>query len=146
MVDRNLTAHLNKLIKVFLDAEKAYDRAIELTEDERLKATYRELREKRREFADEIQTLVTAIGEQPADSGTVDMSVEIALNEIQLPFSSDRDKFILNAVTKGIDDSMDDFDTILSQELPLAVRSSLESIHELYKADQQQLHTLRKDY
>lgn len=146
MVDRTLTSTLNTLIKRCLDAEKAYDRAIELVQDEQYKTAFRNLRERRRGFADELQTLMSAIGETPADEGTVAMSLTITLNELQLSLSSDRDKFILEAIYAGIQESVKDYENALAQDLAPSVRDLVEKQYEIYQNDQQQVHTLLKHH
>ncbi len=142
MVDRLLTTTLNKLIRLFKDAEKAYARAIDLVQDETLKTEFSALSQKRQEFADEIQTLMSVLGEDYATEGTTDMSLEIMLNEMQLPFSSDRDQFILNAISDGIKNSVDDFEDALEYDLPLPVREILQAQLEVYRADCERLQEL----
>ncbi len=142
MVDRLLTSTLNTLIKRCLDAEKAYDKAIELVQNEQYRETFRTLRDHRRGFTDELQTLMSAIGETPAEEGTAAMTVTIALNELQLPLSSDRDKFILTAIKSGIDESVKDYENALAQDLSMPVRGIVEKQYEIYKDDQQQVEHL----
>ncbi|MBZ0307082.1 MAG: PA2169 family four-helix-bundle protein [Anaerolineae bacterium] len=142
MVDRLLTSTLNTLIKRCLDAEKAYDKAIELVQNDQYRDTFYTLRDHRQGFASELQTLMSAIGETPADAGTAAMSVTISLNELQLPLSSDRDKFILEAIKSGIDESLKDYENALTQDLSTPVRGIVEKQYEIYKDDQQQVEKL----
>src|ERR1700760_2482777 len=112
---------LNGLIETCKDGEKGFSTAAEKVSDVSLKSLFTKYATQRAQYAAELQTAVTELGSDPADSGHVAATLHRGWISVKDALSSDKDKAIIDECEAGEDAAMKNYKEALTKVLTPAV-------------------------
>jgi len=123
MKDQKIINGLNDLLKKNYDAEKGYNMVAEKTEDPVLAAFMRGKASNRYTYGHQIKDIIREM-EGEIDKGTSTMGdLHRAWIDVKTALSSDKNESLLEEVERGEEQSLEEYNTFLSQdELPQSIR------------------------
>ncbi len=121
--NKDVASILNDLIETCKDGEKGFQTAAEKAKDTSLKSLFSKYASQRAGYAQELQSLVSTLGEKPATSGHVSASFHRGWIAIKEAVSKDEDKALIFECEAGEDAAMKNYKEALSKTLPANVLS-----------------------
>jgi len=118
---------LNELLEKAYDAEKGFKKAIEHTNNPRLKSFFAEQARQRSAFITELRQVLKSQGMKIKDSdGSISGSIHRFWMDTKAFFSADTDESMLEEVRNGEKAAIEDYDAILDHcELNVPIRDIL---------------------
>lgn len=106
---------LNKLLTRSRDAEKGYSEAAENVKDTELKSLFTAQSQQRAGFAQELDREIRAIGGDPDNGTSLVADLHRAWINIKSAFSSDDDKAVVQECSRGDQEALDNYNTVLQE-------------------------------
>jgi uncharacterized protein (TIGR02284 family) len=145
-MSRNTTSVLNDLIATSKDGEEGFRAAAEDSKNPELQAIFLRRAGDCASGAAELQQLVTRLGEEPEDSGTVAGAVHRGWVNLKAAISSRSDLAILEECERGEDVAKAKYIEALKDPLPEDVRIVVERQYEGALKNHDQIRDLRDRY
>lgn len=117
---------LNNLIETNKDGEEGFRLAAEKAKDSSLKSLFTKYSTQRAANGQELQSLVSQLGEKPATSGHAAATLHRGWINLKEALSSDSDKSIIFECESGEDAAMKAYKEALASNLPTTVASVVE--------------------
>ena len=117
---------LNDLIETNKDGQEGFKLAAEKAKDSSLKSLFTKYSSQRAANVQELQGLVSQLGEKPADSGHVSASLHRGWIALKDALSRDEDKSIVFECEAGEDSAMKNYKEALAKTLPANVSSVIQ--------------------
>jgi uncharacterized protein (TIGR02284 family) len=117
---------LNDLIETCRDGEQGFRDAAEHIQRQDLRSIFNEYSKQRSQFAAELQSLVSRIGGDPQNSGSVAGSLHRGWVNLKSAITGRDDHSILAECERGEDSAVRNYQDALSHDLPSDVRSGVE--------------------
>src|SRR5262245_20500965 len=118
-VTTEVTSTLNDLIQICCDGEKGFAEAAEHVDDASLKLELTDYSLQRHDFAADLQSLVLASGEEPANHGDVAGALHRAWIDLKTKFSSNDRAAILAECERGEDAAVKAYEEAMEKGLPV---------------------------
>jgi len=134
---------LNDLLETCNDGKRGYELAASVVEDRTLHAELIQYSMQRAEFADDLQTAISNLGEEPTEHGTLSGALHRAWINVKnmVPFGGRYD--ILVECERGEDSAVESFREALSHDLPMAVHAIIESQYDAIQRVHDRIKSLR---
>lgn len=128
---------LNKLLTRSHDAEKGYNEAAENVKDTELKSLFTAQAQQRAEFAQALDREIRATGGEPDNGTSLASDLHRAWINIKSTFASDDDKAVVQECSRGDQEALDNYNTVLQEtdlvastrQLLLTQKEKIESAH-----------------
>ena len=104
--DTNVTSVLNGLIETCKDGEEGFRQAADKAKEPRLKSLFLKYATQRGEYVQELQQLVSSMGEKPETSGHIAAGLHRGWIGLKAAVSQDDDKAIIDECEAGEDAAM----------------------------------------
>ena len=143
MANENVISTLNNLIETCKDGQEGFKQAAEGVENSELKSVFYEYSQQRAKFAGELQSLVTELGGDPENSGSVSGSLHRGWINIKSAVTGQDEAAILNECERGEDVAKDAYKTAVAENLPANVSSVVQRQAEEVKAAHDKIKSLR---
>jgi uncharacterized protein (TIGR02284 family) len=143
-VTTEVNSTLNDLIQVCIDGEKGFAEAAEHIEDPSLKLELTDYSMQRRDFAADLQSLVSATGEEPAHSGDTSASLHRAWMNLKTKFTSNDRAVILTECERGEDVAVEEYQKALDKGLPVDYSQLVQSQFSAVKRTHDRIKALRE--
>lgn len=114
----DVTDILNDLIHICRDGENGFKTAAESVSDAALRDELLEYSSQRRQFADELQFRVTAVGEEPAERGSVTGALHRGWLDLRKAISTNDRYAILAECERGEDAAVAAYRKAMESDLP----------------------------
>ena len=122
----DIRSTLNGLIETLKDGEEGFrSSAQKLTNDE-IRVQFQSLANQRASFARELQSEVTAIGGEPASSGSTAGAIHRGWIGLKSALTGNEDHAILAEAERGEDSAVKNYRDALSKDLPSDIRDVIE--------------------
>lgn len=115
---KDVTSVLNDLIETCRDGENGFRTAAEKVKDPSLKALFTKYSSQRAGYVQELSSLVSSLGETPAQSGHVAATLHRGWMGLKEALSKDEDTALINEAEAGEDAAMKAYREALSSTLP----------------------------
>jgi uncharacterized protein (TIGR02284 family) len=126
----NVTTTLNHLISIAQDGVNGIGRAIEDAQDQQLKAMLTEIHQNREHMVQELKAVVTQLGGDPNQSGTLAGAAHRAFMEVKEMVTGSRDQALIQECIRGDEHAVNEFQDALTElgpSAPGAARSIIQS-------------------
>lgn len=128
---------LNKLLTRSNDADKGYAEAAENVKGSELKSLFMAQSRQRAEFAQELDREIRAIGGEPDGGTSLLADLHRAWINVKSSFASDDDKAVVQECTRGDQDALENYNSVLletdlmasTRQLLLSQKEKIESAH-----------------
>jgi uncharacterized protein (TIGR02284 family) len=121
--DKEIISVLNGLIETCKDGEQGYKDAAEKAKESALQSLFLKYAFQRKEFAEELQVVVTQLGGDAATSGHVAGTLHRGWINLKQALSSNEDKALIDECEAGEDAAIKNYAEALSSVLPATVAS-----------------------
>ena len=121
---------LNGLIETAKDGAEGFKTAAEKVKESSLKTLFSKYASQRASYAQELQSLVSSLGEKPAESGHVAAGLHRGWINLKQALASDEDTAIVNEAESGEDAAKKAYSEALQQNLPANVKSVVQKQYE----------------
>jgi len=126
----NVTTTLNHLISIAQDGVNGIGRAIEDAQDQQIKATLRDIHQIREHMVQELKAVVTQLGGDPNQSGTLAGAAHRAFMEVREMVTGDGDQALIQECIRGDEHAVNEFQDALNElgpNAPEAARSVVQT-------------------
>ncbi|MEH6704660.1 MAG: PA2169 family four-helix-bundle protein [Galbibacter orientalis] len=113
---KQIAESLNSILVKNIDAQNGFQRAIDHTENELLKAYFKSLAQGRKTFIEELKDELTYYGESYEFSGTISEDIHLGWVDFKLLFTSNTDEAMLKEAIRGEETSLQEYKNILKSE------------------------------
>ena len=120
---KDVTSVLNGLIETCKDGDEGFKQAAEKVKDPSLKTLFLKYSAQRAGYVQELTTLVSSLGEKPADSGHVVASLHRGWMGLKEALTSDKDTALINEAEAGEDAAMKAYKEALNTSLPASAQA-----------------------
>ena len=117
---------LNNLIETLKDGEEGFRSSAEELTDDDIRVQFRNLANQRASFARELQSEVTAIGGEPASSGSTAGAIHRGWIGLKAALTGNGDHAILAEAERGEDSTIKNYRDALSKDLPSDIRDAID--------------------
>jgi uncharacterized protein (TIGR02284 family) len=114
---------LNGLVQTAKDGAEGFKTAAEKVKDPSLKALFSKYATQRASYVRELQTLVSSLGEQPAEHGHVAASLHRGWINLKEALSRNEDSAVVNEAEAGEDAAKKAYSEALAKPLPADVKA-----------------------
>lgn len=118
---KDVTSVLNELIETCRDGENGFRTAAEKVKDPTLKSLFLKYSSQRAGFVQELSSLVSSLGEKPAESGHMAATLHRGWMGLKEALSSDEDTALINEAEAGEDAAMKAYKEASNASLPTNV-------------------------
>lgn len=115
---KDVTSVLNELIETCKDGDNGFKSAAEKAKDPTLKALFLKYSAQRAGYVQELTTLVSSLGQKPAESGHVAATLHRGWMGLKEALSSDEDTALINEAEAGEDAAMKAYKGAVAATLP----------------------------
>lgn len=115
---KEVVSVLNDLIETCKDGEKGFQSAAEKAKDSSLRSLFTKYASQRATYSQELQSLVSTMGEKPAESGSISATLHRGWLTLKEAVSKDEDKALIFEAETGEDVAMKNYKDALSKTLP----------------------------
>lgn len=112
------TTTLNNLIKICKDGQDGFRDAAEKVTNPELKTLFSNYSLQRSQFAGELQSVVTNLGEEPEKTSSIASAIHRGWIDLKSAFTKGGDRPILAECERGEDSAVAAYRTALADELP----------------------------
>lgn len=137
---------LNNLIETSKNGEKGFDAAAEDTKTAELKLLFKNRSRDCASGAAELQALVTQLGGEPEDSGTVAGALHRGWTNLKAAVTGRSDHAILEECERGEDVAKAQYADALKEPLPENIRAIVERQYQGVLRNHDQIRDLRNRY
>ena len=123
MTNEDTISTINNLIETCKDGQEGFRQAAEGVENSELKSVFYEYSQQRSQFAGELQALVSELGGDAENSGSLSGSLHRGWINIKSAVTGKDEAAILNECERGEDVAKDAYKTALEANLPANVNS-----------------------
>jgi uncharacterized protein (TIGR02284 family) len=123
---KSYASTLNNLIETCKDGEEGFRDAAEHIERQDLRSIFNEYSRQRTQFASELQNLVSRIGGDPENTGSVAASLHRGWINVKSAVTGRDDNAILSECERGEDSAVHNYQDALAHDLPSDIRSVVE--------------------
>jgi uncharacterized protein (TIGR02284 family) len=109
---------LNNLIEICLDGERGYEAAANAVTEATLQAELLRFSRQRGQYAGELQRILTNMGEEPVDHGTVSGTLHRGWMNIKQSMASDNRHAVLAECERGEDAAIKAYQAAMEETLP----------------------------
>ncbi|MBT8266265.1 MAG: PA2169 family four-helix-bundle protein [Bacteroidia bacterium] len=121
-----ISKKLNELLVKNYDAERGYLKAIDSVDNKNLKMFFTKRASERSEFAKDLRTEIIRYGEIPENDGSLKGTMHRNWVKLKAALSSNNEEVVLEEVIKGEEESLKDYNEILSDRtLPPSIDALL---------------------
>lgn len=120
---KDVTSVLNGLIETCKDGENGFKTAAEKAKEPSLKALFLKYSAQRAGFVQELTSLVSSMGEKPAESGHVAATLHRGWMGLKEALSKDEDTALVNEAEAGEDAAMKAYKEAVVATLPVGAAS-----------------------
>jgi uncharacterized protein (TIGR02284 family) len=124
--DATITSALNGLIETAMDGENGFQHAAEHAKDFSIRALFARYASQRAEFSQQLQRLVAALGEKPAQSGHIGAALHRGWMALKEAIAKDEDKALIEEAEAGEDAALAAYRDALAKSLPPGAVSVVE--------------------
>jgi uncharacterized protein (TIGR02284 family) len=117
---KEVTSVLNGLIETCKDGETGFRTAAEKVKEPSLKALFLKYSSQRAGYVQELTSLVSSMGEKPAESGHIAASLHRGWMGLKEALSKDEDTALINEAEAGEDAAMKAYREAVAANLPAA--------------------------
>lgn len=142
-VTTEVTSTLNDLVQVCIDGEKGFAAAAEHVEDASLKLELLDYSLQRRDFAADLQSLLTATGEDPSTHGDLSAGLHRAWIDLKTAFTSNDRAAVLSECERGEDVAIEAYQKALEGGLPVDYSQLVQSQYSAVKRTHDRIKALR---
>lgn len=142
-VTTEVASTLNDLIQICCDGEKGFAEAAEHVDDASLKLELTDYSLQRHDFAADLQSLVTATGEEPVNHGDMAGALHRAWIDLKTKFASNDRAAILAECERGEDAAVKAYEQALDKGLPVDYSQLVQSQYIAVKRTHDRIKALR---
>lgn len=136
--EKEIRSVLNDLIETCKDGEQGFRTAAEKAKESSLKSLFAKYASQRAEYAQELQSLVTQLGGDPATSGHVAGTLHRGWINLKEALSKNEDKAIIDECEAGEDAAVKNYREARAKALPANVAAIVQrqaaGVEEAHKA------------
>ncbi len=121
---------LNELIETDKDGEQGFRTAAEKVKDPSLKTLFAKYAQQRATYGKELQSAVTSLGGEPAESGHVSGTLHRGWMNLKEALATDEDKAIINEAEAGEDTAKKAYSAAVAKPLPIEVKAMVQKQYE----------------
>jgi uncharacterized protein (TIGR02284 family) len=143
MDNNEAVSTLNGLIETCKDGQEGFDTAAQSVKDSNLVSTFSEYSNQRAEFAEELKTLVSALGGDPENSGTIGGALHRGWLNIKAVVTGGDEAAILNECERGEDSAKAAYQSALENPLPPNVEEIVRKQYQGILSAHQKIKSLR---
>lgn len=118
---KEVTSTLNGLVETCKDGDEGFKKAAEKAKDPSLKTLFLKYSAQRAGYVQELSSLVSSLGEKPAEHGHVAASLHRGWMGLKEALTKDEDTALINEAEAGEDAAMKAYRDALSSSLPTNV-------------------------
>jgi uncharacterized protein (TIGR02284 family) len=122
----DIRSTLNDLIETLKDGEEGFRSSSEKVTNPEIRAELLNLANQRASFARELQSEVTAIGGEPASSGSTSGAIHRGWIGLKAALTGNDDHAILAEAERGEDSAVKNYRDALSKDLPSDIREVID--------------------
>ncbi len=119
---KTTTSTLNNLIEICKDGQDGFRDAAQNVENPELKTLFSKYSLQRSQFAGELQSVVTSLGEEPEKTSSIASAIHRGWIDLKSAFTKGGDHPILAECERGEDYAVAAYRTALADELPAHIR------------------------
>jgi len=134
---------LNDLVQICLDGEKGFKEAAEHVADSSLKLELMDYSMQRRDFAADLQALVSRSGEEPSHSGDISAGLHRVWIDVKAAFTGHDRHAVLAECERGEDAAVEAYKTALSHGLSSDIAQLIQSQANAVKRTHDRIKALR---
>jgi uncharacterized protein (TIGR02284 family) len=134
---------LHSLLEASNDGKRGYEQAASAAKDRILRAELMQYSMQRAEFASDIQVMISNLGEEPADHGTVSGALHRAWMNLKSTASLSDRYDILAECERAEDAAVESYREAISHDLPMAVHAVVESQYDAIQRVHDRIRNLR---
>ena len=120
---KDVTSVLNGLIETCKDGDEGFKSAAEKVKDPSLKTLFLKYSAQRAGYVQELTTLVSSMGEKPAESGHVVATLHRGWMGLKEALSKDEDTALINEAEAGEDAAMKAYREAVAASLPASAQA-----------------------
>ncbi len=134
---------INGLIAICRDGEEGFKEAADGVASSDLWSLFQNLSVQRRQFADDLQTVVQTLGDQPKESGSLAGAAHRAWIDLKSVLTGNDDTAILNECERGEDQAKNAYQEALSKDIPDLARKVVQDQYEMVLIAHDRIKALR---
>lgn len=123
----DFTSWMNDLIETCKDGEKGFREAADGVKNNSMRTVLNEYARQRAQFASELQNKVQKLGGDPATSGSASGALHRGWINLKSALTGKDDHAILAECERGEDAAVQNYQKVLSEDLPSDLRSVIEA-------------------
>lgn len=117
---------LDGLKEVCKDGEVGFREAAEKVNRQDLKSLFLDFSSQRARFASQLESMISKLGGEPSDAGTVAGFFHRRLLDLKMIAGSDHDAAIISEAERGEDVAKSKYQDALTKDLPTDIRDTVE--------------------
>lgn len=142
----DVTGIANDLIETCKDGEKGFREAADALQDQNVKSLFRELSQQRAQYAQELQSHVSKLGEQPETTGSTAAALHRGWMNLRSAITGKSDQAIIDEAERGEDVAVEAYQKALRNDLPNQLKSVIETQYQGVQAGHNKVRDLKHNY
>lgn len=138
-----IASTLNELVQTCLDGQNGFESAAGAIEDPSLKSELMGFSAQRRDFATDLQNLVSSLGESPKESGSVAATLHRGWINIKTAVTTKDRHAVLAECERGEDSAVASYRKAIESGLPGDYAQTIRSQHDAVKRTHDRVKALR---
>lgn len=140
------TGVINDLIETCKDGEKGFRDAAEGIQDANVRTLFMEYAQQRAEYARELQSAVTSLGQDAETTGSTAGTLHRGWLNLKSAITGKNDKAIIDEAERGEDVAVDAYQKALAKDIPSDLKAVVQRQYQGVQAAHNRVRDLKHNY